>query len=541
MTLTDASSRSPSESIAQPGWLFDRGLEHHQAGCFAEASQFYRLALAAQPDHPDSLHLLGMIAFQAGDLETATASIRRAIAIHPHAASYHANLGNVLQKQGLAQDAARCYLQALRIDASLAPVHANLASVFLEAGQPEVAVTWYHRALALDPAMAVAHRQLGDALRQLRKLEEAASAYEQAIALKPDDAESYNWAGRVLREMGDLPAALEKFRHAQIIEPAHPRAGFGEAMVQLLQGDYESGWRSYERRWTSSDHATPNRAYARPRWNGEPLESGKLLLWPEQGVGDEIMFAGLLPDLLRTGTRCVLACDARLQPLFARSFPDLKVIADAPPKEGETPSLPPDITAQLPIGSLPGLFRQSRAAFQTTSHPYLIPDRVRRNALRERYSDGRRLIGLSWFSNNLRTGTGRSIDLPTLAPLFAQPATRWISLQYGEHSALTNAAGAAGLPLLFDPEIDQLNDMDAYAAQVAAMDLVITIDNTSAHMAGALGIPVWLLLPFGPDWRWQATGSTTPWYPGMRLFRQPRRGDWQTVMEEVREALIATP
>jgi hypothetical protein len=275
------------------------------------------------------------------------------------------------------------------------------------------------------------------------------------------------------------------------------------------------------------------RAYPQPAWTGEKLASGSLLLWGEQGVGDEIMFAGLVPDALRTGNHCILDCEPRLNPLFTRSFPGVQVVSGCGP--GLRPEL--EIAAQLPTGSLPGLFRKSSAEFAATKSPYLVADPAEREQFRGRYADGRRLIGLAWQTNNRKTARFRSISLSRFAPLFALPDTRWVSLQYGRHGKLENQIQAASAPLLFDHTVDQLKNIDAFAAQVAALDLVITIDNSTAHLAGALGVPVWVMLPFAPDWRWLLEREDSPWYPAVRLFRQPQPGDWQSVIEKVESAL----
>jgi hypothetical protein len=243
------------------------------------------------------------------------------------------------------------------------------------------------------------------------------------------------------------------------------------------------------------------------------------------------MFAGLLPDVLRTGNRCIFECDARLQPLFARSFPRIDVVS----RDVCVPSV--EFAAHAPSGSLPGLFRASEAAFAATSFPYLLADPELREKLRTRYSDGRRLVGLAWHTRNKKTGLARSIDLSMFAPLFSHTDICWVSLQYGDFDELEAQVATASAPILIDREIDQLSDLDLFAAQVAAMDMVITIDNSTAHLAGALGIPVWLLLPFVPDWRWLVRRDDSLWYPSMRFFRQTQSHDWQSVISRIHDAL----
>jgi tetratricopeptide (TPR) repeat protein len=520
--------------------MLDTALAHHGQGRLREAEQLYRQILADDPGNADGLHLLGMIAHQSGDSETAVALIRQAIAIKPNAASYHANLGNVLQHQGYARDAAASYLRALRIKPGLAEVHVNLGNVFLAAKDFASAVTWYERALALNAAIPEAHKNLGDAYVMQEKPGLAIAAYERALKLSPEYVDAMIELGSLLRATGDLHGALMHLKRAREIRPENATAVFREALVRLLLGDWAAGWSCYEERWRSPDHATPMRENPQPFWQGERLAAGRLLLWPEQGVGDEIMFAGLIPDVLRTGSLCILECDTRLEPLFRRSFsllPGIEVTSD------RSAAIDParEIAAQLPIGSLSRLFRGDRSAFASSSFAYLKAEPAKTAEFRGRYGEEAPpdclRVGIAWRSNNVKTGPARSVELETLMPLFGLHGVRWISLQYGALEELKEEAALAKAPVLVDPHVDQLADIDSFAAQIAALDLVVTIDNTTAHLAGALGVPVWVLLPFAPDWRWLREGDGSPWYPSMRLFRQPTRGDWGFVVRTAAEAL----
>ena len=232
---------------------------------------------------------------------------------------------------------------------------------------------------------------------------------------------------------------------------------------------------------------------------------------------------------MRTGNGLVLDCDARLKPLFARSFPDVEVVSGCGPER----SVEMNVAAHLPSGSLPGLFRRSAEDFGATASPYLLADGVERERFRAKYADGRRVVGLAWRTNSRKTGRSRSIELKALETLFARDGIKWVSLQYGEHGKLEDELAEAGAPVSVDRSLDQLVDIDRFAAQVAAMDLVISIDNSTAHLAGALGIPTWVLLPSVPDWRWMLGREDSLWYPTMRLFRQKSMGDWGPVVEAV--------
>ncbi|HKN72988.1 MAG TPA: tetratricopeptide repeat-containing glycosyltransferase family protein [Terriglobales bacterium] len=559
--------------------LLLKAVRLQRAGRLSEAARIYRQILAFDAEQADSLHLLGMIAYQAGGYELAVAMIRKAIAIkvamNDDQASYHSNLGTVLQAQGNLDEAAACYERALTLEPESAEVHLNLGNIFQAQDKLDEAVACYERALALRPELAEAHHSMGNVLQAMNlqaidlqtidlqtqnedKLDEAVACYERALALKPGYAQAHYNLGCALRSLGKVDEALVQFRRALALQPDYAQAGFRESLTQLLKGDFASGWRNYERRWLSypKDHGTPMRTYRQPlwtgeKWTGEKLADGRLLIWGEQGVGDEIMFAGLIPDVLRSGNRCILDCDARLKPLFVRSFPGIGVISGCVSQQssgrssgqssgessGHDPEL--DIAAHLPCGSLPGLFRATRAAFAATKSPYLVADPVERERFRARYShaDGRRLVGLAWHTNNRKTGRLRSIDLSLFAPLFGRRDIRWIGLQYGDHDALQSQVAAASAPIFIDRSVDQLSDIDVFAAQIAAMDMVVTIDNSTAHLAGALGVSTMVLLPFAADWRWLQTREDSPWYPSLRLFRQPRRGDWQSVMQRLTSAL----
>jgi tetratricopeptide (TPR) repeat protein len=449
------------------------GLRHHQAGRLDEAEGVYRRVLAGAPEQADCLHLLGMVAYQRGDLEGAGDLIGRAIAAKGDAAAYHSNLGNVLQAQG--------------------------------------------------------------------RLDKAAACYRRALELRPELAEAQLNLGHVLKALGEVNASLGCYRRALALRPEMAEAAVAEATALLLKGEFAAGWRGFERRWQTGDYDTAARAYVQPMWRGERLPAGRVLLWGEQGIGDEVMFAGLVPDALhagnsdglRAGNGFVLDCDARLKPLFARSFPGVEVVSGCSAER----SIELEVAAHLPSGSLPGLFRVSEEAFAATASPYLVADGLEREGFRAKYADGRRLVGLAWRTNSKKTGRSRSIELKELGPLFGIDGMKWVSLQYGAHEALEGEIAGADAPVTVDRSVDQLVDIDRFAAQVAAMDLVITIDNSTAHLAGALGVPTWVLLPRVPDWRWMLGREDSVWYPGMRLFRQRTMGDWRAVVGGVEDGL----
>jgi tetratricopeptide (TPR) repeat protein len=506
-------------------------LQHHRLGQISAAEAIYRKILEIDGNHADSLHLLGVAAHQQGRDAEAIELIRRAILTHPAGASYHLNLGNVLRSMGHLEDA----IQAYRRSAALAPnsfeVYVNLGNVLRMKGLVAEAIDSYKHSLALREDNPEAYNNLGNAYRGEGREKEAETCYRRAVTLNPAHAAAHHNLGNLLMEQGDLEQALREFETTLKIAPDYPYAIFSQGLAELKKGEFSSGWQKFEQRWNTESHDTPRRHYQQPMWTGEKLSAGKLFLWGEQGIGDEIMFAGLIPEVLRTGNRCIVECDARLQPMFSRSFPEAEVVARG--ASGE----PPAFDVHLPSGSLPGLLRNSETSFARGTSPYLFADKAQHAQFRSRYSDGGKVVGLAWHTRNKTTGRRRSISLPAFAPLFARHDIRWVSLQYGDHADLETQAQHAAAPLCVDREVDQLQDMDSFAAQISAMDLVITIDNSTAHLAGALGVPVWLLLPHTSDWRWQVDRPDSPWYPTLRLFRQPRPNDWPSVIAQLCDML----
>jgi hypothetical protein len=263
-----------------------------------------------------------------------------------------------------------------------------------------------------------------------------------------------------------------------------------------------------------------------------------LLVWSEQGVGDQIMFAFLFPDLLEQGADCVIEADRRLEPLFRRSFPKTRFLARKSVDAEDVDRL--NIDYQAFMGSLCRWLRPDLASFPAR-RSFLRTDPARVALLRDRYRrrfGDRLIVGISWMGGTGVVRRVRSIPLMEWSAILSQPGVGWVSLQYGDHTEeLAAARNALGVDVFLDQAIDPLQDLDAFAAQTAAMDLVISIDNSTVHMAGALDVPVWIMLPKVPDWRWLLERSHSQWYPSARLFRQAMPGDWTPVINAVANAL----
>lgn len=303
-----------------------------------------------------------------------------------------------------------------------------------------------------------------------------------------------------------------------------------------MLGDFERGWAKYDSRWRTN----PDGGWIslrQPMWRGGPV-AGTLLAWGEQGVGDQVLHLGMLDALDGVARRTVVAVDARLVPLVRRSFPGVSVI----PRE-QVPREPCD--AQVPLGNLGAHARKRWEDFPAGRRSYLVADESRARALREQLSkDGRPVCGVSWSSAARKLGADKSMALRELAPLLGLEGVRFVDLQYGDTAAERRALKeATGIELAPAPGVDNLADLDGLAALIRACDAVVTVSNTTAHLAGALGTPVHLMLPFsrGRLWYWHEGRDDSPWYPSVRITRQAKAGDWAPVVAQVRQKLAARP
>jgi hypothetical protein len=328
---------------------------------------------------------------------------------------------------------------------------------------------------------------------------------------------------------------MTPYERALAPDPQHVAARFHGAISLLALGRFAEGWPDYELRLRSEDR--PQRAIPGMRWHGEPLHDRTLLAYAEQGVGDEILFASCLPDVIRAAGRCIVECDARLAGLYRRSFPDATVVGGM---QRDPIVIPPDARVDLhvPLASLPGYVRRNPADFPREAG-YLHADSRRTAAWRDRLATlgPGTPVGIAWRGGTLRSrGPIRSLELAGLSPLLATRGVSWISLQRGVAPSEIEAIERA-LDIRIHTVLDALEDLDETAALLGALELIVTIDSTVAQLAGAMGRPVWVLLPVGAEWRYGVAGERTPWYPSARLFRQDRRDKWSLPVEAAAMAL----
>jgi Flp pilus assembly protein TadD len=495
--------------------FFRQGQQLHMAGRLAEAEPIYRQVLAAMPRHAEALHALGALALQAGQADAAVTVLDQAIALKP-AADFLLTKANALLALKRPREAARIAEQVLRVRGRSAEAWQLLGHAHSDAGEPDQAIAAYRRALDLKPDLADIRNNLGMALRQANRLEDAEREMRQA----PPEPEALVNLSSVQKERGAFADAEATLRQALRLAPENPVLRYNWSLLMLLLGRTQEAWDGWEQRFRAG--AVPIQAFAQPQWRGEPLNGRTLLIYAEQGLGDAIQFVRYLPALRGLGT-VIFQAHPRLMRLLASN-------------KGLPPMIPvgsslPHVDVVIPLMSLP-----ARTDTPSVQPPYLFaePDRV---ALwKDRIGPSGFRIGINWqgFPGRFED-KGRSLPLSAFAPLAAMQGVRLISLQKdaGEQQLAASDFAVETLAGLDDGP-DAFLDT---AAVMANLDLIVTSDTSIAHLAGALGRPVWVVLRRVPDWRWMLDRADSPWYPTMRLFRQTTDGDWTTLFADIQKAL----
>lgn len=496
-------------------------------------------AFVCDPSNPEAPARAGSMARLGGDHRAALTHFRRSLGLRPWSAVTWASTG--VQLRDLGDDEAS--LDALRRSLCIAPGLA--ASLFAiaeaDAGVFDHAATvkGYERVLCVDPSHHVAHQNRGHALRRMGRLARAIDAFRRSLLLEPAQPDVLVALGQLSFVDRDIPMVRRCFGRARAAGPENAEAQFFGALADLRLGRFEAGWERYF--WfLKLGFPRLARLQRLPRWPDEEPEPTGVLVWNDQfGIGEEVMYLGAMAGLAERADQLVISCSPKLGALVRRSFPNLRVtspdaVATADPDLGARPSEVPLIAA---ISSL-------RRGFDDfpRHQGYLVADPDRVAALRERYLDpsGRPLIGISWSSPLGFQGPRKSVPLVEWAPVFQALEARYVSLQY--HADADEIAGARarhGVDILVDPDLDSFEDLDAHAAQIAAMDRVISISSIAAHLAGALGKRVDMIYPneIALLWYWFHDREDSPWYPSMTIHRPPVGGNLAALMTQVARRL----
>ena len=497
------------------------------AGYLEPACEALRTLVAVNPQDPEAHYQLGLALEKSGQVQASRASFAQAVAVDKDFAKGWYRLGNASHAAGELAGALQCYQRAAVLSPATAVFHFNCAVVLRQLNRCEDARLSYQRVIALDSTHADAHYNLGNLLRDAHRSAEAVPCYERALALRPLHAESYLNLAAALGECGRLAEVAAVYTRALALLPRCSQAHLNQALHQLLLGDFAAGWAGYEAR-LNHPPGLANREFEAPPWRGDwPLTKRTLLVYAEQGLGDFLQFYRYVPALLARGARVILEVPTALVPLLPAPAPGLSVLpvgATRPPFDGHCALLSLPLAFGTRLSSIPAAV------------PYLSPPPALATQWRARLGVRRQWrVGLVWFGNPQHANDrNRSIALELLEPLLALPVA---------FHSLHNQVRPADLPMFArHPEIcrheSNLLDFAHTAALIDTLDLVISVDTSVAHLAGALAKPLWVLLPYVPDFRWLLTRTDSPWYPTARLFRQPTQGDWHDVVARVGRALL---
>ena len=517
----------------------------------AEALTCYEHAIALAPGSVDTLYNLGNICQDLGRTERAIAFFERALRLRPDAVELHNNLGTALQSVGRLDEAITCYRRALALQPDTVETLDNLAGALQARGELDAAQACYERALALRPKRVESHIGLGVVLRAQGRLEEAVVRYQRALALAPDHPETHNNLGVALVDLGRLDEAITHHERALAVQPAgaemhynlgsalqrqgryaealacygralalkpdYARAHLNRSLILLLTGKLDEGWPEYEWRFAVNGY---HRNFDQPLWSGKPLLGQSILVHAEQGFGDTLQFIRFVPAIAERGGSVVLEVPASLVRLARTVAGASQVVAAGDPL--------PAFDCHCPLLSLPRVLKTNLATIPNAV-PYLSVPAEASAVWAERVATAPGLkVGIAWAGT-----TQGAIDLRLLQPLWEITGISWFSLQVGAESrGLSSLDGVKIVDLA-----PWLADFAETAAAIRQLDLVISVDTSVAHLAGALGRQTWVLLPHVPDWRWLLDRDDSPWYPTARLFRRRKADDWPGMAHEVAAAL----
>ena len=541
--------------------LFQQALQAHREGRREEAQRGYRKVLAADPRHLDALRLSASLDMQAGDAAAAMALYDRAVRIAPKRADILNDRGVALQRLGRLDDAIADLDESLRLEPRSAEAFYNLGNVLALLERRDEALVRYGEAIRLKPDHAEAFHNRGAVLQMLGRLEEAVAAYTEAIRLKPDHAEAFfnrgnalalqgrnadalssydeairlkaghsgafNNRGLALQDLGRFDEALAGYSEAIRLRPGFPGASVNRARLRLYRRDLRAGFAEFHHRWHEPSPTSLPQPTTLPACRPDTLR-GRLLLWAEQGIGDEVFFAGLLPELLKRDVAVTLTADRRLHALFARSFPQIQLLDRA---AAMRVSIDSGYDAQAPMGDLAHLLDVDAASVAASRTVYLRTDPRRREQMRVKVAalGGGRVCGIAWHSANKRFSAAKSIDPVQLRPLLEMPDTVFVNLQYGAVDAELEALHReTGLRIHRIEGLDVRDDIDGLAALIDVCDAIVTVSNVTVHLAGALGKRGAVLVPYskGRLWYWHEGDERSLWYPSLRVFGQLDPVDW---------------
>ncbi len=517
---------------------FNLGVALHRAGRAQEAVVALGKALELQPRDTAAWFALGNLYEKQNELAEAERCYRRLLDIDPYCLSARMNLGSVLKLRGEIDAAEQCYRDALKAVPDNADVIYNLGVLYQSSHRYADAEMRYRQVLDIEPEHGPSLNNLGLVLIPQSRLDEAVEIFTPLLQIRAGDPDTRRNLSAVYKEQNRLDLAEEQLKAILSVDPENIAARQDRSLVWLQQGEFAKGWDEYE--WRSAGRDISAR-WPFPVWDGVASADTTILVFPEQGLGDEIMFASCITDLSAAIGRVVLACDERLEKLLQRSFPAATVLGRKAEQDVTWLDRLPHVDAQISIASLPKLFRRHRDDFRSAENGYLTADPAAVQKWRSRYAAlGTGLkVGISWRGGHLsNTLLKRSIPLEKWTEILCLPGVHFVNLQYGDCAAELGAMQqSCGIHIHDWADSNPIADMDDFSAKVRALDLVVSIDNSTVHLAGALGVSVWILQPFSPDWRWMTAQAGSYWYSSVRQYKQAAPGHWGDVLAQVAHEL----
>ena len=520
-------SEGPTNA-ANIGETMEIAVEHHQAGRLPQAEKLYRFVLQINPNHPAALHLLGVIAHQRGQHDASVELIGKAIKNNSGVPQFHNNVGVAFKALGNLEEALAAYEKALLLNPDYAEAYNNMGNALQSKGRYAEALEKYKKAVSLKPDYAEAYRNMALTLQIQGQYADAIKSCRQALRLEPDHAEAMNTTASILQMQGRHAEAIEIYRQTLRLKPDYAEVHLNLGMALLLTGSFQEGWTEYRWRRYTKNFIYPHR-YEMPRWDGSSFVGKRLLVHYEQGLGDNLQFARYLPMVKARGGTLTFEVSKSLLGLF-QGFPGIDELVEA--SLSAAPAAKFDLYAS--ILDLPATFGTTLETIPADV-PYLHADRARVEGWRERLSGPEFKVGIVWAGGPAhKNDHNRSCALSQFAPLAQAPNVRLYGLQKGPPA---KQVGELSDKITIINLAEQFHDFTDTAAALHNLDLIVSVDTAVLHLAGAMGKPVWALLPFTPDWRWLLDRQDSPWYPTMRLFRQRKWGCWDDVFQRIAKEL----
>jgi tetratricopeptide (TPR) repeat protein len=516
------------------------GNTYRDYGNFDSAIDSYITALKLEPRSASAHINLATALLLNNESARAITHYRKAIEIQPKNTDAYIGIGHAYLKVDNYSQAKNHYKKALNFDSENEEALLGIANACYESNELHKAYDYYKRILSINSENTKATINIAATLHELGRYQEAVDIYNNALTIMPDNVDILYNLGNTLIELGLIKDAIESFQKAIILCQNNEEIHWDLSRALLLSGNLDEGWAEYA--WRLKRENKSLRKFPHPYWNNEPLKNKTIIIHAEQGIGDEIMFSSCIPDIYQKSGTLILDCEPRLAPIFRRSFPGVLVHGGRQDEDISWINEYPPADYQLPLGSLPGFFRVDMNSFPQRMG-FLAADPGKLDYWRTQLSllPNTISVGVSWKGGGTpKSQKKRSITLELFKDIFSVPGINYINLQYGDYEQeLQTFSRKHNLKLHSFSTINPLVNMDNFAALISALDLVISVDNSTLHLSGALGKYSIGLLPYSPDWRWLLNGDVTPWYSSVRLLRQPAQGMWQPVLVQAKEELLS--